>query len=284
MIAHRKQKIMSENQNSPSEASFIVSSQKPQEATDSGRKSRERMDALIAALVTFLAIALILVWLLVATLHYDERLAAASENPQLEEDEVFLDPELLLEQNKSIGEPDAGVQDTPAPEIKGEPAPAPEEQTHTVVSDENPAPSPEQKLITSTEESPVQTVAPDKKKEEEKVATSMAGKFSSKPGSVQGKFDSTGGSDGSGSGVTGKMSGRQFLGCPLPDVSLAHKTTVTVSITVDAEGKVLTATASGAATREIRKKCEQAAMQARWSAKKGATSTRGSITFTIIPK
>ncbi len=225
----------------------------------------ERRDSLVAAFVTILAVGLLLVWLLVATLHYDERLAKNSENPELEEEEIFLDPELLLQNDKTIGEPDATSHDTPAPEIKGEPAPAPVEQPHTVVSGENTAPSPEQTLITSNQESTVQTTAPDKKKEEEKVATSMTGKFSSKPGSVQGKFDSPGGSDGAGSGATGKMSGRQFRGCPLPDVSLAHKTTVTVSITVDAEGKVLTATASGAATREIRKKCEQAAMQARWS-------------------
>ncbi len=244
----------------------------------------ERRDSLIAAIVTFFAVALVLVWLLVATLRYDEKMATSSENPQLEEDEIFLDPELLLQNNKTIGEPDAVANDAPAPEVKGEPAPAPEEQPHTVVSGENTVPSSEQNLISSKAESPVQTVAPEKKKEEEKVATSMAGKFSSKPGSVEGKFDSSVGSEGVGSGVTGKMSGRQFLGCPLPDVSLTHKTTVTVSITVDAEGKVVTATASGAATREIRKKCEQAAMQARWSAKKGATSTRGSITFTIIPK
>ncbi len=244
----------------------------------------ERRDSILAALATLLVVGLLLVWLLVATLHYDEKMAATSENPQLEEDEIFLDPELLLQNHQSIGEPDAVANDSPAPEVKGAPAPAPIEQPHTVISGENTVPSPEQTLIASSEESPVETVAPDKKKEEEKVATSMAGKFNTKPGSLQGKFDSPGGSDGAGSGVTGKMSGRQFLGCPLPDVSLAHKTTVTVSITVDAEGKVITATASGAATREIRKKCEQAAMQARWSAKKGATSTRGSLTFTIIPK
>ncbi|MDE6290797.1 MAG: hypothetical protein K2M16_04630 [Muribaculaceae bacterium] len=262
------------NHNSQSHSSSTVPGQKPQ----------ERRDALIAAFLTFLAVGLILVWLLVATLRYDERLAAHSENPQLEEEEIFLDPELLLEQNKSIGEPDAVANDAPAAEVKGTPVPALVEQTHTVVSGENTVPSPEQTLVTSTQESAVQTAPSDKKKEEEKVAASMAGKFNSKPGSVAGKFDSTGGSDGAASGVTGKMSGRQFLGCPLPDVALEHKTTVTVSITVDAEGKVMTATASGAATREIRRKCEQAAMQARWSAKKGATSTRGSITFTIIPK
>ncbi len=245
----------------------------------------ERKDSFIAAFITFIVVGLLLVWLLVATLRYDEKMAATTENPQLEEDEIFLDPELLLDNNQSIGEPDAAItDDAPAPEIKGQPAPAPVEQSHTVVSGENTTPSPEPTLIASNAESAVQTAAPDKKKEAEKVATSMAGKFNTKPGSVQGKFDSPGGSDGVASGVTGKMSGRQFLGCPLPDVSLAHKTTVTVSITVDAEGKVMTATASGAATREIRKKCEQAAMQARWSAKKGATSTRGSLTFTIIPK
>lgn len=247
-------------------------------------KPTERKDTYIAALVTFFAVAVILAWLLLATLHYDERLAVTSENPQLEEDEVFLDPELLLENHQSIGEPDAVNQDSPAPEVKGEPVPAPVEQPHTVISGDNATPSPEQPLIVSDAESAVQTVHPDKKKEEEKVAASMAGKFSSKPGSVQGKFDSPSGSEGAGSGVTGKMSGRQFLGCPLPDVALAHKTTVTVSITVDAEGKVTSATASGAATREIRKKCEQAALQARWSAKKGAASTRGSLTFTIIPR
>ena len=241
-------------------------------------------DSVIAVLVTLLVAGLMLVWLLVATLRYDERIAATTQNPELEEEEIFLDPELLLETHQSVGEPDVVAHDAPAPEVKGSPAPAPVEQTHTVVSGENTVPSPEQPLIASNEESPVQTVAPDRKKEEEKVATSMAGKFNSKPGSLTGKFDSPGGSDGVASGVTGKMSGRQFLGCPLPDVTLAHKTTVTVSITVDAEGKVLTAAASGAATRDIRKKCEQAAMQARWSAKKGAPSTRGSITFTIIPK
>lgn len=244
----------------------------------------ERRDSLIAAFVTFVAVGLILVWLLVATLHYDERIAATTENPQLEEDEIFLDPELLLETHNIIGEPDITNQDAPAPEIKREPVPAPVEQPHTVVTGENTEPSPEQTLISSEKESAVETAASNKKKDDEKVASSMAGKFSSKPGSVQGKFDSPGGSDGVASGVTGKMSGRRFLGCPLPDVVLSHKTTVTVSITVDADGKVTSATASGAASRDIRKKCEQAAMQAKWSEKKGATSTRGSITFTIIPK
>lgn len=243
----------------------------------------EKKDSFIAGLVTFFCVLIILLWLMFSALHYDERLADA-DNPQLEEEELFLDPELLLEQNKSVGNPDDINHDTPSPEVRGEPVPSPVEQNHTAFAGETETVSPEQQLVTSKAESVVENAASNKKKDEEKVASSMAGKFSSKPGSVAGKFDSATGSDGVGTGVSGRLSGRQFLGCPLPDVELEHKTTVTVSITVDAEGVVTSATASGAATRAIRKKCEQAAMKAKWSAKKGATSTRGTITFTIIPK
>lgn len=242
-----------------------------------------RKDRIIASAVTILVVGLTLIVLLLTGLQYDERLVR-SENPMLDQEEVYLDPELLLEQHQSIGEPDAIEQDAPAQEVKGEPAPAETEQPHTVTTGENTKPAPEQQLIARESESSVTNVAANRKKDEEKVATSMSGKFSGKSGSVAGKFDSSGSSDNAGSGVTGRMNGRQFLGCPLPDVTLSHKTTVTVSITVDADGHVTSATASGAATRTIRKKCEEAAMQARWSAKKGAPATRGTITFTIIPK
>ncbi len=57
---------------SPS-SSQIVPMQKPQ-----GSKPK---DSLIAALITLLVVGLLLVWLLVATLHYDERLAQNTENP-----------------------------------------------------------------------------------------------------------------------------------------------------------------------------------------------------------
>lgn len=248
------------------------------------RRDCERRDSLIAIAVTLFVTVLMVLGLMFGGLTYDERLAKASI-PELqdEEEEIFLEPE-ILEMNKSIGEEDAVNNDAPAAEVKGEPVPAEVEQTHTQIkgTNENPAPNVHEH-VTTTEESAVQTTTPSKK-DEEKVASSMAGKFGSKPGAADGKFDSTSGSGGTGSGVTGKMSGRQFLGCPLPDVSLSHKVVVTVSITVDADGKVTSATASGAADRSIRKKCEDAAMKAKWSAKKGSPSTRGSITFTIIPK
>lgn len=246
-------------------------------------KPTERKDSVIAWIATFIIVALLLLWLMFTSLHYDARLAATS-NPELEEEEIFLDPELLLEQNKTVGNPESTEHDIPSPEVKGQPVPAPVEETHTVHAGENEKPSAEQQLVTSTAESPVENVASNKTKDEEKVASSMAGKFKTNPGSVAGKFDSASGSDGSGSGVAGRLSGRQFLGCPLPDVALTHKTTVIVSITVDAEGHVTSATASGAAPAAVRKKCEEAALKARWSAKEGAAPTRGTLTFTIIPK
>ncbi len=243
-----------------------------------------KKDSVIAGIVTFVCALLILLCLLFTGLSYDAKLAASSTNPELEEEELFLDPELLLDQKQSIGETDATVHDTPAPEIKGEPIPAPVEENHMVHSGNNEQSSPEPQLVASKVESSVTNAESNKKKEEEQVAKSMAGKFRSKPGSIKGKFDSASGSDGAGSGVSGNLSGRQFLGCPLPDVELSHKTTVTVSITVNAEGKVISATASGPTTPAIRKKCEQAAKKAKWSAKKGAADTHGTISFTIIPK
>lgn len=243
-----------------------------------------KKDSVTAGLVTFVCVLLILLWLLFTSLKYDRRLASNSENPELEEEELFLDPELLLEQHKEVGNPETENHDTPAPEVKGEPVASPVEQKHTAHSGENTVQAPEQQLVTTKEESPVDNAAAQRKKDEEKVASSMEGKFKMNPGSTTGKSDSPSGSEGSGSGVAGRLSGRQFLGCPLPDVELTHKTTVTVSVEVNAEGKVTAAKASGAAPLSIRKKCEQAARSARWSAKEGAALTHGTITFTIIPK
>lgn len=85
-------------------------------------------------------------------------------------------------------------------------------------------------------------------------------------------------------GITGNASGRTFKGCPKPDVTLRNKTTVTVSVVIDADGNVTSAKASGGSSAAIRRACEQAARGAKWSAKKGAGETRGSITFTITPR
>lgn len=121
-------------------------------------------------------------------------------------------------------------------------------------------------------------------KERQKATSSVANKFSHRNGAVEGTDKGTSGAGGTGVGVSGNAHGRSFISCPKPDVALRHKTIVTVNVVIDAEGKVVEATAKGSADASIRRKCEAAARQARWSAKKGATSTRGSITFTITPR
>ena len=243
-----------------------------------------KKDSVIAGIVTIICVLLILLCLLFTSLRYDAKLAASSTNPELEEEELFLDPELMIEQKQDIGEPETTEHDTPAAEVKGEPVPAPAEENHTVHTGENKQPAPEQQMVSTKDESPVSNAASGKKKEEEKVAKSMTGKFSSKPGAASGKFDSSGGSDNSGIGMRGNLSGRKFLGCPPPDVELTHRVKVTVSIIVDSEGRVIEAKATGTAPLSIRKKCEDAARKAKWSAKEGAPNATGTIDFTIIPK
>ena len=112
-------------------------------------------------------------------------------------------------------------------------------------------------------------------KERQKATSSVANKFAPHNGSTEGSDKGTSGAGGTGVGVSGNAHGRSFISCPKPDVALRHKTIVTVNVVIDAAG-------SGSA--DIRRKCEAAARQARWSAKKGATSTRGSIRFTITPR
>ncbi|MDE5808525.1 MAG: energy transducer TonB, partial [Muribaculaceae bacterium] len=168
---------------------------------------------------------------------------------------------------------------------QGEPVKAPVENTKLGEPGDNPKPTPQiEKKITQKAESPVKATEPPATTEEQsKISSAMANKFSGKNGTPGGKTGSNG-SGGTGIGVSGTANGREFKGCPSPDVTLRHKTTVKVSVVIDAEGKVISATASGSADASIRRACEKAARAARWSAKKGAAETRGSITFTITPK
>lgn len=245
-------------------------------------KTEER-DKTIAAAVTFIVMLLIMLLLFFGSFNYDRELLARESIPEIlpEEEEIFLEPELL----RDLGEEDAVHQDSPAEAFKGEPVKAPVENTKLVVKGENPKPAPPvEKLVSTKRESPVQTTEPSITKEEKQQVTSAVAKgFSSRNGASDGKSDTGNGAGGVGMGISGNASGRSFLGCPKPDVTLRNKTTVTVSVVIDADGNVTSAKASGGASAAIRRACEQAARGARWSAKKGATSTRGSITFTITP-
>ena len=231
----------------------------------------EKRASAIAAAATLLAVALILVILFSCSLNFDRNAAAITPRSEISPDEeLFIDPELM-----DLGEMSTRETDEATPAEIGEPK-----------KGENPEPAPPvSKKITQKHDSPVKVKDPPASKEEKREATSrMAGKFSGKNGAADGKFNSNAGAGAAGVGVSGNARGRTFLGCPKPVVELTNKTVVVVDITVNEEGAVTSASARGSASSTIRRKCEQAARQARWSAKKGAGDTRGTITFTITPR
>ena len=246
---------------------------------------QEKKDSYISAGITCIVMIVIYLLLIFCGISYREPEAKPKDvTPELlaeEEEETFIEPEIL----KDLGEENAVNNDAPAKVFQGEPKPAPVENTKIVVPGKNPNPAPPvDKLISTKHESPVKTTEPSVSDEErQQVTSAMAKSFSGRNGTPQGSS----GSDGVGStgiGVKGNAAGRTFLSCPSPSVTLRHQTTVTVSVVIDADGKVISASASGGASAEIRRACENAARQARWSAKKGAAETRGSITFKIYPK
>lgn len=238
-------------------------------------------DRAIAAFLTFLVALAILLTLFFGGISWDRQALAEASTPEIMDEEVFIEPELV-----ELGEENAVNHDKPAPAMKGEPDPAPEDKAEIIEPGPKPEPAPPKpKLNTQKKESKMKVEEPSQTdKERQKATSSVANKFSHRNGAVEGTDKGTSGAGGTGVGVSGNAHGRSFISCPKPDVALRHKTIVTVNVVIDAEGKVVEATAKGSADASIRRKCEAAARQARWSAKKGATSTRGSITFTITPR
>lgn len=238
-------------------------------------------DRAIAAFLTFLVALAILLTLFFGGISWDRQALAEASTPEIMDEEVFIEPELV-----ELGEENAVNHDKPAPAMKGEPDPAPEDKAEIIEPGPKPEPAPPKpKLNTQKKESKMKVEEPSQTdKERQKATSSVANKFSHRNGAVEGTDKGTSGAGGTGVGVSGNAHGRSFISCPKPDVALRHKAIVTVNVVIDAEGKVVEATAKGSADASIRRKCEAAARQARWSAKKGATSTRGSITFTITPR
>lgn len=246
---------------------------------------RERRDSLTAGAITLVATLLILLLLVFGHMSYPLRDMAQESQPEIgllqDEEEQFIEPELLQE----LGEPDAVNHNAPAPAVKGEPEKDVVDNTRKVAKGENPKPAPqEDKRITSRKERPVKATEPTVTDEEKKKVTSTVAKgFQGKNGSKTGSSGATG-AGGTGTGISGVAEGRVFKGCPKPQVSLRHKVTVVVAVTINAQGNVTSARARGGASADIRHACEAAARAARWSVKPDAPETRGTITFSITPR
>lgn len=249
--------------------------------------SKERKASVIAAAVTFVAALIILLLLFFLTVGDSRRALAESSVPEYQDDEeIFLEPELLVLDNP--GDEVEQTVDEAAPQPPGEPDPAPEEQPVRVVR--NTEPPKEQpvgnkpKLVADNKESDLKTSAPRLSEEEEKRLASMQGKLKTdNNGAKTGKEAPASGSGGDGVAATGSLNGRRMLSCPTWKLRLTQKTTVKVNITVDAAGNVTSATAVSGGTPALRAQCEKMARGSKWTAKAGAAPASGSITFTISP-
>ena len=236
----------------------------------------QNKDKIIAAALTFLCVLALLLLLFFGGIRWDKAELAAVSTPEIMEPEPeFYEPDLL-----DLGEEDAVEEDNPAPGIAGTPEPSPETKIKQVAS-EVPAIRPTQAVLNSQrKESDFKTDSALADFQE--AADALASKFSPVNGNNASKSGASG-AGGNGVGVSGSVKGRTFISCPKPVVSLRNRTVVKVNITINDEGYVTSASAVGNADAAIRKKCEEAARGARWSAKKGAPPVAGSITFTITP-
>ena len=248
------------------------------------KDDKERKAAVIAAAVTFVAALVILVLLFVLTVGDSRRALAESSVPEIQdEEEIFLEPDLLVVDDP--GDESEQTVDEAAPQPPGEPDPAPEEKPVRVVR--NPE-APKEKpvsnkapLMADSKESDVKTSTPKLSKEEEQRIASMQGKLKTdNNGSRTGKESAESGNGGSGVGATGSLSGRRMLSCPTWKQSIP-KAVVKVRITVNAEGSVTAASAVSGGNATVRGECEKMALRSKWTPKAGASPETGYITFNI---
>ncbi|MCH5213673.1 MAG: hypothetical protein J1E97_00665 [Muribaculaceae bacterium] len=249
---------------------------------------RQRKANIIAASVTFGVALVVLLLLFFMTIGDDRRALAESSIPEIQDDEeIYLDPELLV--LDTPGSEDAEIIDEAAPQPDGEPDPAEEEQPERVVN--NPEPPQKEpttskpKLVSTPKPSDVTTSTPKVMTEEEKRVASMEGKFKTdNNGSRTGTDSANSGPGGNGISMKGSINGRTLLSCPTWKLNLSQKTTVQVSVTVDADGNVTSAKATSGGTPNLRAQCEKMALRSKWTPKAGAAPVSGTLTFTISPK
>lgn len=249
---------------------------------DNSVGDKSNFDRMVAVGVTVLFALLLMLFLYFGEIGFSREDMAAASTPEIaaEDDELFLEPELI-----DVGEPDPEVEEQAAPEALGEPEKAPETEVRIPeVKGDNPVKAaPKEKLVTQDKPSPVTATTPSGK-ETKKVSDPLAGVFSPNNGKPTGKAESAG-AGGTSVGTSGTANGWVFKGCPKPSVAVKNKVTVTVKVTVNEKGNVISAKASGG-TAEINAACEAAARQAKWNPTDPATAQKasGTITFTVVPK
>lgn len=251
------------------------------------KDSREKRARAIAAAVTFGIALIILVLLFVLTLGPDRKEMAYASMPEIQDvEEVYLEPELMPMED--AGEPDATVDDSPAPEAVGTPEKAPEVQAPQVPSQNEPVnkKAPKAPLVTQQPPSPVEATEPPKNERDPKAAKAPNGATFAPNNGKGNAMAPTYGSGGTGVGVKGMLSGRSLENWHALSPSGQGTVTVKVKVLVNAAGKVVDAKIESAnkASKDDRDKCIAMALQSKWSEKKGAPDEWGILTFTITHK
>lgn len=245
-----------------------------------------KKEQIIAGAATLGVAMLLLLLLFYCGLRIDRSELAQDSIPEEPAETLYIDPEFLTEPGENMQQPEQ-LPSQEAPSPAGLPEKSETEIKEKVVSDNNPEVNKStEKIVTQKQTSPVATTKPSEKtKEESQISSKMGSAFSVKNGSPEGNANSAG-SGGKGEGVSGKLNGRTFMGCTLPKVRLTTTYTVKISVSVNEEGRVISASvsSSGGAGQEILSKCVAAAKTAKWSEKPGAAEARGILTFTLVPK
>lgn len=248
--------------------------------------SAEKKIKTYAAVATIGISFLIIVVLLVSKLTWDKEFLTAENNPELLQEELYIEAELL-----NIGEENAKNIKEPlsAPAPLGQPEEASEANDKLRVKGENSHFSQQrEKLVSTDKESTVKQVEPQQTEKESKINSSVKNSFE-KNGNSSGK--ETGSSIGTedGIGTNGSLKGRKFEGCPTPSLKVQKAVTIVVSVTVNAQGSVVAASflrdsGAGQGNSSLRNACVNASRKAKFSAKSGAVEAKGTITWNLKPK
>lgn len=247
---------------------------------------KRKRDSIIAAAVTFGVALIVLLLLFIMSVGYDREALATSSMPEIQdEEEIFLEPELL-----KLGKPDANEDidiDEAAPQPPGEPEPAEENNPLSVIHDDKPQTEEpktnKEPLVATKNNSDLTSPVPKTSQEEAQRIKDIQGKFKGNNGAHDGKNTDVSGTGGVGIKPHGSAKGWKMTFCPTGKVPTEVKsTTVTVSITVGADGKVTVHGASGG-TKAQQDICKGWAARSKWQVQTGmdAKAASGTITFTI---
>lgn len=212
--------------------------------------------------------------------------------PLLEDQELFIEPELIDDGTPETPDNDLAQADAVTP--PGEPQQAPEPNDRLVVNGPNPKQNQEaEPLVAANKPNDIKTTKPSPKdKPDQKIQSEEKAQVSFHNGRRDGKAPTASSGNGnasSSSSAHGEAQGGRSLlnNPPVGSFTISSRITVTVTIQVKADGSVVKGSASvtGLSSKynDLRHKLIAAAEKTKWTPKAGAPTVRGTIYWTLTP-